>query len=97
MDRLITIKNTVKSHSYKPEVLNVNSTFFFSGLQSCLHKTDKMERISYDFSSSDEDMSSSCSDETANRGNASNKTDKDEESTDKIQNVVYKLVNREVI
>ncbi|XP_037027294.1 uncharacterized protein LOC119068035 isoform X2 [Bradysia coprophila] len=54
-----------------------------------------MERISYDFSSSDEDMSSSCSDETANRGNTTNKTDKDEESTDKIQNVVYKLVNRE--
>lgn len=55
-----------------------------------------MERISYDFSSSDEDMSSSCSDETANRRKFASNTDKDEESADKIQNVVYKLVNREV-
>ncbi len=55
-----------------------------------------MERISYDFSSSDEDMSSSCSDETANRRKFANSTDKDEESVDKVQNVVYKLVNREV-
>lgn len=55
-----------------------------------------MERLSYDFSSSDEDMSSSCSDETANRRKLANNTDKDEESADKIQNVVYKLVNREV-
>lgn len=55
-----------------------------------------MERLSYDFSSSDEDMSSSCSDETANRRKIANNNDKDEESADKIQNVVYKLVNREV-
>lgn len=55
-----------------------------------------MERISYDFSSSDEDMSSSCSDETANRRKLANNTDKDEETADKKQNVVYKLINREV-
>lgn len=55
-----------------------------------------MERISYDFSSSDEDMSSSCSDETANRRKFANITEKDEESAEKIQNVIYKLINREV-
>lgn len=56
-----------------------------------------MERISYDFSSSDEDMSSTCSDEVANGRKFANRTDKDEENADKKQNVVYKLINREVI
>lgn len=56
-----------------------------------------MERLLYDFSSSsDEDMSSSCSDETANRRKFAKSNEKDEESVDKKQNVIYKLVNREV-
>lgn len=54
-----------------------------------------MERISYDFSS-DEDMSSSCSDEAANRRKFSDIIDNDEGGADKIQNVIYKLINREV-